>query len=191
MSSCAKQRNVTDMINMSTVTFNLSHAIKMFCWCFWVSLDIHGMQLSISLQLYAFQTQTHMKVTQFSPLDMYKDMQLSCNDPLKLKVTCAYAEMVCSHSISPPLSIMILLSQYWKYQHYALIKWMDFTHGDDVVFNPFCYMDYHINHLFLFFKLSMHAATTNAFCIVTLYCFSFPSALSCWISIQNNYIVPQ
>lgn len=55
---------------------------------------------------------------------------------------------------SPLLSIMKLLSALEALLHYAFIKWMDFTRGDDA-FDPFSNMDYPINQLFLFFKCSI------------------------------------
>lgn len=54
-------------------------------------------------------------------------------------------------------------SQHCPQLHYASIKWMDFTHGDDVAFNLFSSMDYPINQLFLFFKCSVNEAPTEGY----------------------------
>ena len=54
-------------------------------------------------------------------------------------------------------------SQHRPQLHYALIKWMDFTHGDDVAFNLFSSMDYPISQLFVFFECSVNEAPTEGY----------------------------
>lgn len=77
-------------------------------------------------------------------------------------------------------------SQHCPQLHFASIKWMDFTHGDDVVFNLFSSMDYPINQLFLFFKCSVNEAPTEGcVCNAALLPISIRVA---WISIRDMHV---